>query len=220
MRIHKEGFPSIVLVTLFTIVVWFVSVTQLALLPLLKYLLMLLSLGLFIMVVYFFRIDRREIVKDENAIYSSCDGKVVAIEPIVEQEYFNGEKKMQISIFMSPLNIHANWWPVDGTVEYYRHHNGKFRVAWHPKSSTENERSSIVAKTKFGKEILIRQIAGAMARRIVTYATEKQDLQQGTELGFIKFGSRVDFVLPADVKVNVKLGDVVTGTQSVIAYWK
>ncbi len=220
MHIHKEGYRTILWVTLFTALVWYVALNQLADYSIIKYLLMLLSFGMLSMVVYFFRLNARPVEMDENAILSSCDGKVVVIEPITEPEYFNGEKKIQVSIFMSPTNMHANWWPVNGTVEYFRHHNGKFRVAWHPKSSTENERSSIVVKARNGKEMLIRQIAGAMARRIVTYVSEQQTIEQGKELGFIKFGSRVDFILPADVRVNVKIGDVVTGTKSVIAYWK
>lgn len=220
MRLHKEGTRSIILVSLITLLSWYAALTWLIDFPIIKILACLLMLTVLFIVVYFFRIDKREVNFDENAILASCDGKVVAIEPISEPEYFNGEEKLQISIFMSPLNIHANWWPVNGTVEYYKHHNGKFRFAWHPKSSTENERSSIVAKAKNGNEVLIRQIAGALARRIVTYASKKQKTKQGTELGFIKFGSRIDFILPIDVKVNVKIDEVVTGTKSVIAYWK
>lgn len=220
MRLHKEGTRTIVLVSLLTFLSWYAAFTWLTEFPVLKTLLSVFTLSVLIIVVYFFRIDKREVAFDDNAILSTCDGKVVAIEPIVEPEYFNGEKKLQVSIFMSPFNIHANWWPINGTVQYYKHHNGKFRVAWHPKSSTENERSSIVAKTKNGEEVLIRQIAGAMARRIVTYARKEQITEQGKELGFIKFGSRIDFILPLDVKMNVKIGDVVTGTQSIIAFWK
>lgn len=220
MRLHKEGTRTIVLVSLLSLLSWYAAFSWLIEFPILKTFVSLFTLLVLVIVVYFFRIDKREVSIDENAILSSCDGKVVAIEPIEEPEYFNGEKKLQVSIFMSPLNIHANWWPVNGTVEYHKHHNGKFRVAWHPKSSTENERSSIVAKTNNGNEILIRQIAGAMARRIVTYAHKGQKAEQGKELGFIKFGSRIDFILPLDVKINVKIGDVVTGTKSIIAYWK
>lgn len=220
MRLHKEGARTITLVSLLTFLSWYATFTWLTEFPILKILVSFFTLTVLLVVVYFFRIDKREVLINENAILSSCDGKVVAIEPIVENEYFKGEEKLQVSIFMSPFNIHANWWPVNGTVEYCKHHNGKFRVAWHPKSSTENERSSIVAKTKSGNEVLIRQIAGAMARRIVTYARQDQNTEQGKELGFIKFGSRIDFILPLDVKMNVKIGDVVTGTQSIIAYWK
>lgn len=220
MHIHKEGSRTILWVTLFTGMACYAAISLLSDFVFLKYALVSLTLLLFGLVVYFFRINERKVVVNENAIVSSCDGKVVAIEPVDEQEYFGGQKKIQVSVFMSPTNIHANWWPVNGIVEYYKHHNGKFRVAWHPKSSTENERSSIVVKTQAGNEMLIRQIAGALARRIVTYASKEQTIQQGEELGFIKFGSRVDFILPADVKINVKIGDVVTGTQSIIAYWK
>lgn len=219
MRIHKEGWVSIVIVFVFTTIVWSLSLTYLSHIAFLKYALCMLSLGLLAIVVYFFRMNERKKIIDENAIFSSADGKVVVIEPVEEFEYFGGQKMLQISVFMSPLNMHANWWPVNGKVVYAKHHNGKFRVAWHPKSSTENERSAIVVKSKQGKEILIKQVAGAMARRIVTYTKVGDDAVQGNELGFIKFGSRVDFILPLDVNVKAKIGDVVTGSQTIIATW-
>lgn len=219
MRIHKEGLVSIVIIFVFTSIVWSLSLTYLWHIAMLEYALCILSLGILAIVVYFFRINERKKIIDENAIFSSADGKVVVVEPVEEFEYFGGQKMLQISVFMSPLNMHANWWPVNGKVVYVKHHNGKFRVAWHPKSSTENERSAIVVKTKQGKEILIKQVAGAMARRIVTYTKEGDNAVQGNELGFIKFGSRVDFILPLDVNVKAKIGDVVTGSQTIIATW-
>jgi phosphatidylserine decarboxylase len=170
---------------------------------------------LWLWVFWFFRIPTRTFTSDTHAITSPCDGKVVVIEETTEGEYFK-DKRLQISVFMSPLNVHNNLYPIAGNVEYVQYHKGKYLVAWHPKSSTENERSTVVIKNNT-TSILIRQIAGALARRIVTYSEQGQAVQQNQELGFIKFGSRVDIYLPVGTKVNCKIGDVVQGGVHVLA---
>jgi phosphatidylserine decarboxylase len=143
-------------------------------------------------------------------ILSPADGKVVVIEETVENEYFK-DKRLQVSIFMSPLNVHANFNPIAGIIKYVKYHKGLFLVAWHPKSSTDNERSTVVTEHASGKEVLFRQVAGAVARRICYYVEEGQQVETGSEYGFIKFGSRIDLFLPLDTKINVKIGDVVKG---------
>ncbi|MBK8685107.1 MAG: phosphatidylserine decarboxylase family protein [Bacteroidetes bacterium] len=171
--------------------------------------------GLVVLGILVFRIPTRVQTLDEQLVVSPCDGKVVVIEEAVETEYFK-DKRIQVSIFMSPLNVHVNLYPFSGIVNYVRYHKGKYLVAWHPKSSTENERSTVVLKgTK--AEVLIRQIAGAVARRIVTYSKEGEQVHQNGELGFIKFGSRVDLYLPLGTKINAKIGDIVQGGVNVIA---
>jgi phosphatidylserine decarboxylase len=170
---------------------------------------------LLVWVFWFFRIPTRTFLQDANAVTSPCDGKVVVIEETTETEFFK-DKRLQISVFMSPLNVHNNLYPIDGTVEYVKYHAGKFLVAWHPKSSTENERSTVVVKGD-KVTILLRQIAGALARRIVTYSETGNNIKQNEELGFIKFGSRVDMYLPIGTHVDVKIGDVVQGGVSRIA---
>jgi phosphatidylserine decarboxylase len=174
------------------------------------------SVGLFLIVLYFFRNPERTVFPDENAIYAPADGKIVVIEQMIEREYFN-EQRIQISIFMSPLNVHVNRVPVSGKVMYFKYHEGNYKVAWHPKSSILNERTSVVLKNSNGQELLLRQIAGAMARRIVCYAKEGNSMQQGQDLGFIKFGSRVDILLPLNSKIKVNIGDHVRGNKTVIA---
>lgn len=174
------------------------------------------SIILYLIVLQFFRNPIFNITKDEKTVIAPADGKVVVIEETIETEYFNG-KRRQISIFMSPFNVHVNRMPVGGNISYYRYHAGKYLVAWHPKSSTENERTTVVAKMKNGTEVLFRQIAGALARRIVCYVKEGQPLEQGQEFGFIKFGSRVDIFLPLDAKITVKVGEVTKGGRTVIA---
>ena len=152
---------------------------------------------------------------DENKILAPADGKIVVIEQVMENEFFK-DKRIQLSIFMSPLNVHVNRNPVSGIVKYFKYHPGKYLVAWHPKSCTENERTTIVIKNAKG-EILFRQIAGAMARRIVYYVKEKDSVKQGEDMGFIKFGSRVDVLLPLNAKLKVGLGDVAVGAETVLA---
>lgn len=172
----------------------------------------------FFLVIFlqFFRKPHRNPTIEKNAIISPCDGKVVVIEKVFEPEYLKTECT-QISIFMSPFNVHINWYPIDGEVEYVKYHPGKYLVAWHPKSSTENERSSFVFKHSNGKKILVRQVAGILARKICYYAKEKSLAIQGKELGFIKFGSRVDLYIPLDAKILVNLDQVVKGSIDKIA---
>jgi phosphatidylserine decarboxylase len=177
------------------------------------------SLIIYLIVLQFFRIPLFDVTKNEKHVLAPADGKVVVIEDTEETEYFKGKRK-QISIFMSPINVHINRMPVGGVISFFRYHAGKYLVAWHPKSSTENERTTVVVKMKDGVEILFRQIAGALARRIKCYVSEGQPLEQGGEFGFIKFGSRVDIFLPLDAKVNVKIGDVTKGGRTVIAELK
>lgn len=174
------------------------------------------GLVFFLIVLQFFRNPSRTTVKNAKHIIAPADGKVVVIEEAEEPEYFKGKRK-QISIFMSPFNVHVNRMPAAGSISYFKYHPGKYLVAWHPKSSTENERTTVVVKTQGGTEVLFRQIAGALARRIKWYVKEGDKLDQGQEFGFIKFGSRVDIYLPLDVKVKVNINDVTTGGETVIA---
>ncbi|KOF03920.1 phosphatidylserine decarboxylase family protein [Roseivirga seohaensis] len=175
------------------------------------------SLILFLFFLQFFRNPSRKIEINEKQILAPADGKVVVIEKTTEDEYFKGKERIQVSIFMSPINVHVNRNPVTGLIKYFRYHEGKYLVAWHPKSSTENERTTLVYEIHKGVEILIRQIAGAAARRIKCYVKENQSVIQGKEFGFIKFGSRVDLFLPLDAVVKVEIGQVTQGGQTVIA---
>lgn len=179
-------------------------------------LMVVISLVLFGLVVQFFRIPARQLTINDRQIIAPADGTVVVIEETEEPEYFK-DKRRQISIFMSPLNVHVNRNPVSGVVNYFRYYPGKYLVAWHPKSSTENERTTTVVQTRNGTEVLFRQIAGAMARRIVWYVNEGVRVEQTGEMGFIKFGSRVDVYLPLDARVNVSIGDKTKGGVTVIA---
>jgi len=175
-----------------------------------------LSVILFLLVLQFFRNPRREIlIADENIVYAPADGKIVTIEETEEGEYF-GDKRLQVSIFMSPANVHVNRNPISGTVNYFKYHPGKYLVAWHPKSSTENERTTVVIDNG-NEEILLRQIAGFMAKRIVNYLDVGEEVKQGTDMGFIKFGSRVDLFLPLDAKLEVTMGQKVKGNKTIIA---
>lgn len=213
--IHREGYKLIggffVLLTLLNAVVSYFGP------PLwICYALGVLSIGFWILIVQFFRNPKRHTPVNPKHIIAPADGKVVVIEEIEEPEYFN-DKRKQISIFMSPLNVHLNRFPVGGTVSYVKYHPGLYLVAWHPKSSTENERTTVVVKTDTNGEVLFRQIAGAVARRICYYCKVGDHAEQGGEMGFIKFGSRVDIFLPLTAKVNSKLNDVVKGGETVIA---
>ncbi len=215
MTIHKEGYPTLIygflgLLALNIILYLYV--------PGLFYLVLTLSILVYIFLISFFRSPDRSITdKDNSTILSPCDGKVVVIEQVFEPEFLK-EKCIQISIFMSPLNVHINWIPTDADILYSKYHPGKFLVAWHPKASTDNERTTICYQQN-GKKLLLRQVAGAMARRIVNYAKEGDHFEQGQQLGFIKFGSRVDLFLPLDAELHVKIGDKVTGNRSIIARW-
>ena len=172
----------------------------------------------FYLVVQFFRLPSRTNRAAANELVAPCDGKVVVIEETEEPEYFKG-KRIQVSIFMSPLNVHANWVPCEGEVTYAKYHKGLYLVAWHPKSSTDNERTTIVVKHSNGKEVLFRQIAGAVARRIVYYVKPGQRVERNEQFGFIKFGSRVDIFLPLGSEVVAKMNDVTKGNETVIARW-
>jgi phosphatidylserine decarboxylase len=178
-----------------------------------------ISLIIVVLVLQFFRSPVFEIQKNEKHVLAPADGKVVVIEETEETEYLKSRRR-QISIFMSPVNVHVNRMPVGGSITYFKYHPGKYLVAWHPKSSTENERTTVVAKMKNGTEILFRQIAGAVARRIKCYVSEGSHLEQGHEFGFIKFGSRVDIMLPVDFEVRVKVGDKTTAGKTIIAELK
>lgn len=216
MTIHKEGSKSIALsVILFGVIniLSFYFLSEPA--PFLSWLIFIVTLGLLIFMISFFRIPRRELTILANAVIAPADGKVVVIEEVQADEYFT-DRRIQVSIFMSPLNVHVNRNPVGGEVVYSQYHKGKYLVAWHPKSSTENERHTVVYRNG-NREILIKQIAGALAKRIVNYLTAGQKVEQSHEMGFIKFGSRVDIFLPLDAKINVKLGEIARGGVTVVA---
>lgn len=175
-----------------------------------------LSIILYLLILQFFRSPVFKIEKNQNHVLAPADGKVVVVEETTETEYLK-DRRIQVSIFMSPINVHVNRMPVGGVISFFRYHAGKYLVAWHPKSSTENERTTVAARMNNGTEILFRQIAGALARRIKCYIKEGQSLEQGDEFGFIKFGSRVDVFLPLTAKVKVKIGDKTNGGKTVIA---
>jgi phosphatidylserine decarboxylase len=176
----------------------------------------ILLLTMLVLVMQFFRIPKRTLVYNDGDVICPADGKVVVIEEVEETEYFK-DRRIQVSIFMSPLNVHANYYPISGENTYVKYHPGKFLVAWHPKSSTENERSTVVTKDKNGTEVLFRQIAGAVARRICLYDETGAKAEAGKEFGFIKFGSRIDIFLPLNCQINVKIGDKVKGIETKIA---
>lgn len=215
MKFHKEGYTSLALVILFIFVTNAIADYYDAN-AIIKWIIYLISAFLFITIVQFFRSPKKTISLDDNVVLCPADGKVVVIEETEESEYFK-DKRLQVSIFMSPVNVHVNRNPVSGIVSYFKYHPGKFLVAWHPKSSTDNERTTVVVKKNNGVEILFRQIAGAVARRIVWYVKEDQQVQQGEEFGFIKFGSRVDLFLPIGTKINVNIDDKVVGGKTIIA---
>ncbi len=208
------------MLTLLALMVIAASVGVVYLWPELHWLHLLVGIGgavVFLIVLQFFRSPKRKLVISTRSIVCPADGKVVAIEEVEEPEYFNGEKRIQVSVFMSPLNVHLNRYPISGRVAYSKYHPGDFLVAWHPKSSTENERNTVVIETEFGVSVLIRQIAGFLARRIVWYCHTDDEVKQGDELGFIKFGSRVDLFLPLDAQIKVELDEKVQGGISVLA---
>jgi len=219
MTIHREGYPSIIITILFSALLNFITHFFFAQYPIVLWLGYALSAFLLIIILQFFRSPKRTVVINANNIIAPADGKVVVIEQVMENEYFN-DKRLQISIFMSPLNVHINRFPISGIVKYVKYHPGLYLVAWHPKSSTENERTTLVVKHANGQEVLFRQIAGAMARRIVYYPTPEDIALQGNEFGFIKFGSRVDLLLPPSVKVKVNLQEKVRGAETVIAIFE
>lgn len=216
MTIHREGYKSIAIGTLIFgalnfLAFYFFS----AAMPILSWAVFLITLFLLIFLISFFRIPARALTINDTAIIAPADGKVVVIEETVDEEYFK-TKRLQVSIFMSPANVHVNRNPVSGEVVYNQYHKGKYLVAWNPKSSTENERHSVVIK-KGSTEILVKQIAGALAKRIVNYLKPGQKVKQTEEMGFIKFGSRVDLLLPVGTKLNVELNQAVKGGVTIIA---
>ncbi|MFN0013483.1 MAG: phosphatidylserine decarboxylase family protein [Saprospiraceae bacterium] len=213
IRLHREGFAILIAVSLFLLLL---NVALRLLGSLYFWPVLVLSLIIFGLVAQFFRNPVRIIpVKDDHLVYAPADGRICVIEEVFEGEYFK-DKRLQVSIFMSPLNVHVNRNPVGGTVSYFRYHAGKYLVAWHPKSSTENERTSVVYDTGDGK-ILMRQIAGAVAKRIKWYVNEGDRVEQGKEMGFIKFGSRVDLFLPINTKIEVAMNQHVSGNLDVLA---
>lgn len=210
MKLHREGYLIIFISILFLSIIQVGNYILYGWTGLL-WLFILLSFGLLVMaylVIQFFRVPKRKCEFEENDIVCPADGKVVAIEEIKENEYFK-DQRIQISIFMSPLNVHANYNPISGIIKYVKYHPGRFLVAWHPKSSVDNERTTIVTEHKNGKELMYRQIAGAVARRICYYVHRTQKVKAGEEFGFIKFGSRVDIILPTESVIDVKIGDKV-----------
>ena len=210
---HKEG-HKIVLITFSIIVTIFLLLDYFSIEY--KMYIQLFLIGQLIIVLQFFRNPKRITSFGNNHVVSPVDGKVVVIEEVYEPEYFK-DKRIQVSIFMSPINVHVTRYPVSGEVLFSKYHPGKYLVAWHPKSSTENERTTIVIKNESSAEILYRQIAGALARRIINYAKKSSKVNQGEDAGFIKFGSRVDLFLPLNTKINVKLNQKVKGAEDIIA---
>jgi phosphatidylserine decarboxylase len=212
---HKEGF-KIILVSLVLFIASILCADLLIEITWLKMAIQLIAVFFFIIILQFFRNPNRAIAPNDNQIVAPVDGKVVVIEEVFEPEYFK-DKRLQVSIFMSPINVHVTRYCMSGLVKYSKYHPGKFLVAWHPKASTENERTTVVIENKVFGEVLYRQIAGALAKRIINYAEEGTQVIQGTDAGFIKFGSRVDLFLPLGTKVNVKLNEVATGNKTIIA---
>ncbi len=213
MKLHKEGAVTLILEILVFSLFNYLAYTYAS-----KYIACFTTIVtgfLFIMTLNFFRIPKREFERKEGVVYAPCDGKVVVIEETTEQEYYK-DKRIQVSIFMSPLNVHNQIYPISGAVKYTKYHPGKFLVAWHPKASTENERSTVVVENN-KITVLFRQIAGALARRIVTYSTVDDKATVADEYGFIKFGSRVDLYLPIGTKINTQLEQKVTAGESIIA---
>jgi len=216
MSIHKEGykilgfgFATLLVLNIIINIFWGDY-------EILKWGFLILSFMLYLFLLFFFRWPERAIEPTHGLVYAPADGKVVVIEETEEKEYFK-DTRLQVSIFMSPFNVHSNRYPVSGKVKYVRYHPGSYMVAWHPKSSELNERSSIVIETAEGTEILVRQIAGAVARRIVTYAKEDLEVKQGDELGFIKFGSRVDIFLPVGTEIEIQILQEVRANKDIIA---
>ncbi|WP_429378461.1 phosphatidylserine decarboxylase family protein [Mucilaginibacter sp. UYCu711] len=216
MTFHKEGYTSLALCILFIFVLNAAMQFYKPDATALKWIVYILSFALFAIIVQFFRNPHFDITQDDKVVLCPADGKVVVIEETTETEFLK-DKRIQISVFMSPVNVHVNRHPISGVIKYFKYHPGKYLVAWHPKSSTENERTTVVTENKAGTQVLFRQIAGALARRIVWYVKEGDKVEQGDQFGFIKFGSRVDLFLPLGSKINVEIGEVVKGGQTVLA---
>jgi phosphatidylserine decarboxylase len=215
MKIHTEGYVIILVAFLLiaglnVLVRWWCHHTWVTAT------LASVSFLFFCVIIWFFRNPCRPLVPDDNKVFAPADGEIVAVEEVEEPEYFH-DRRIQVSIFMSPLNVHVNRYPVSGEIVYAKYHPGKYLVAWHPKSSTLNERTTVVVRTGKGQEVLFRQIAGAVARRIIMYAKTGERAVQGADLGFIRFGSRVDVFLPVGTQINVQVGQKAVGNQTVIA---
>jgi phosphatidylserine decarboxylase len=218
MTVHKEGYKTIAIAVLAFALInlpsfHFISFDA----PWLSWIIFVVTLALFLFLISFFRVPSRKLAVGENLVVCPADGKVVVIEEVFDEEYFKATR-LQVSIFMSPANVHQNRNPIAGEVVYNQYHKGKYLVAWNPKSSTENERHSVVLRNSHG-EILVKQIAGALARRIVNYLAVGQRTEQSAEMGFIKFGSRVDVLLPPGTRLNVQLNEMVQGGVTVLATW-
>ena len=213
--IHKEGYPTIIVTVVFAAII-ILGARHFSENPALHFLVYGISAFLLITALQFFRNPGRTTVTHTDHVIAPADGKVVVIEEVQESEYFN-DKRIQVSIFMSPINVHVNRFPISGIVKYVKYHAGLYLVAWHPKSSTDNERTTLVVEHSSGKSVLFRQIAGALARRIVYYCKEGDTASQGHQFGFIKFGSRVDVLLPIGTEINVQLNEKVVGGETVIA---
>lgn len=214
MTLHREGTKYIALATLLWAAIGAVTWLYVRNVPLLFWAINLVCFLLWFWIVWFFRLPKRDFSVGENVVIAPADGKVVVIEETFESEYFK-DKRLQVSIFMSPLNVHVNRVPIDGVVKYMKYHAGKYLVAWHPKSSTENERTTMVIENPHAT-LLLRQIAGALARRIKFYVKEGQQVEQNQEFGFIRFGSRVDVFFPIGTEIDVKIGDTVKGGVTVL----
>ena len=215
IKFHKEG-AKIILITTFLATVLILGLDRLVETGWLRMTLQIIALLLLVIVLQFFRNPDRSLTVDENVIIAPVDGKVVVIEEVFEGEYFK-DKRLQVSIFMSPINVHVTRYACSGKINFSKYHPGKFLVAWHPKASEENERTTVVIENKVFGEVLYRQIAGALARRIVNYAEKDMQIVQGDDAGFIKFGSRVDLFFPLGTKINVNLNDKAIGNRTVIA---
>ena len=215
MKIHKEGYPTILIALALIGLINFLSFNYLSYI-LIKISALLVSLIFFYLILHFFRNPSRDVKINNKHIIAPSDGKLVVVEEVFENEFLK-EDCTQLSIFMSPLNVHKQWYPVNGEVIYSKNHDGKYLVAWHPKSSSENERSTIVIQTKENQKILFRQIAGAVARRICNYSSKGNKVDQNMEAGFIKFGSRIDVFIPKSSKIKVSLNDIIIGGETVLA---
>ncbi len=212
---HKEGFKTITITSLI-IVAGILLTDKFITIAWLQKLIQIILILLFVIILQFFRNPKRNTTINDGQIIAPVDGKVVVIEEVFEPEFFK-DKRVQVSIFMSPLNVHVTRYALSGIVKYSKYHPGKYLVAWNPKASTENERTTVVVENKTFGQVLYRQIAGALAKRIVNYAEEGQEVVQGTDAGFIKFGSRVDLFLPLNTKIDVKIGDNVKGGEQIVA---
>ena len=215
---HKEG-HKIILITLLIVVVGIFTIDEFVTISWLRLLLEITLLVFLILILQFFRNPKRHTKLNDEQVIAAVDGKVVVIEEVFEKEYFNN-KRLQVSIFMSPINVHVTRYPIGGNVVFSKYHPGKYLVAWHPKASEENERTTIVVENKIYGKVLYRQIAGALAKRIVNYAKKDARALQGADSGFIKFGSRVDLFLPLDAEIKVELNQKVRGGESIIAEMK